>query len=307
MKRFWATIKAGLKTRMLIRISTLISCYFVAYAPTVPLVVVALCLAVFLGGIMLTLEVGAFTEPIKWRWKLRGKIRWEDPPPFVQDLASHMKIKLNKKKPFGIINEPIGAAANILGSQIIIGSDVLALPENQRNAVLAHELGHLRPNQMFWLYCLVYGVVLIAPTLGDVHPLVTIIGGASLFFILRTLISWKMEYSADSFSATHTSGEDLASALQRLSNLADQNTASDTHPSINSRIEKVLRTYEKEWIFLVYPLVGKLTGDLFRREFLGCFLSDLDDQYKRYPVVIKQLCVCFEIIKVILMCQKYKD
>ncbi len=301
MNKFWAIIKAGLRARIIVRICTVVSCYFVAFAPPVTPMIIALVSALIFGNLMLILELGAFTEPLRLRWKLRGKICWQDPPPFVQDLTYHYKINLNKKRPYGITDLPIGAAVNIIDHRILVGSDVLALPEPESNAVLAHEMGHLRPNQITWLMFLFYAVMVFTTPFINIHPLISAMGMISLFLLFRTLVSRRMEYDADKFGAHCSSNMAMVSALQSLTEPSEYTKSSDTHPSVYNRVLRLTTPPEPFWIRLVFSSVGRLTDKQFREEFLYSFLQDLDDQYKRFPIMIKSILIGIEFGKVILL------
>jgi hypothetical protein len=284
-----------------IRLGALFSCYLVAYAPLVSVKLVALCFAMLFGYIMFLRDFGIITNPILTWWKLRGKVSWQPSPDFLVDLSHKMKVKLNKKCPFGVTDSPIGAAANMSQSQVIVSRYVLALPEAERNAVVAHEVAHLRPNQFIKLLLLCYFVMLGAATMGNVHPIITTIGVTALFLILRPFVSWNLEYDADHIGSDFSSKEALISALKHLVKPEKYDESSDTHPSVNNRISKLLAPQEPLWVRLSLLLMRIITAKSFREEFLDSFIQDLKEQCQRTPKFFRPMVVTVELLRAILI------
>jgi hypothetical protein len=208
-----------------------------------------------------------------------------------------MQVKLNKKRPFGVTESHIGAAADIFNSRIIVSRDVLVLPASERDAVLAHELAHFKPRQVVMLMALMYAVMLAASTMAHTHPIITTIGATALFLMLRTVVSWWQEYDADNVGAGFSSREGLASALQHLVKPEKSDEPSDTHPSITSRVAKLLMPQEPLWMVLSYSLMEIITAKSFREEFLVSFFQDLRDHCNTFPKVIRPLVVVIELVK----------
>ena len=306
IRDFWATVAAGLKARMGIRLGAFVSCYFVAYAPSVSLKLVALFFATSFGCLMFLRDYGAFTKPLQTWWKLRGRVSWEAPPSFLTDLATKMHVKLNKKHPFGVTDAQIGAAASMFSSQVIVSREVLALSEVERNAVVAHELAHLRPSQLMKLLLLSYVVMLGASAMGNVHPIIVTIGGTALFLILRTFVSWGLEYDADRVGSGYSSGEALASALRHLVKPEEYDEPSDTHPSVNSRIARLLTPKEPLWIRLCLSLMGIFTTKSFRDEFLYSYIQDLKDHCQRAPKFLRPIVIAVELLGAILIWGRHR-
>lgn len=307
LRSLWAVVAAGLKERMAVRLVTFVSCFFVAHAPTVLLAIIAMFFALFFGYLMFLRDYGAFTEPfIFWR-RLRGRVTWKAPPDFLKDLADKMNVKLNKKRCFGVTDAPIGAVAYIFSSRIIISRDVLALSKAERNAVVAHELAHLRPNQSIGLLILLYFVMLGATTLGNVYPIITAIGVTALFLILRTFISWNLEYDADRVGSRYSSSEALASALRHIVKPAEHDKPSNTHPSVNSRVARLLASQEPLWLRLSLSLLGRLTAESFCSEFLDSFIQDLKDYYQGLPKFLRPVIITAEIFKAIILLVRHRD
>ena len=280
-----------------VRLSAFVACLLVTFAPIGLPKAGAMVLAVFLGYIMFIYDYGVLTKPFITWWKLRRKISWEQPPAYLSNLAKNMNVKLNKKHPFGVTEYPIGAAANMGSSQIIVSKNVLVLPEGERDAVLAHELAHLRPKQIMALMLLTYFVLLGITPLMKLNPIIMSIGATALFLMLRTFIGWNLEYDADNVGASFSSREGLASALKHLVKPEEYDKPSDTHPSVNSRVARLLAPQEPLWVRLSFSLMGLITAKSFREEFLESFLQDLRDQCDNTPKFIKPLVIAIELIK----------
>lgn len=301
MKGFWAAVAYRLRLRMGVRVSAFVACLLVVYAPAGLPKLVAMLLAVILGYIMFVYDYGIFAQPFVTWWKLRGKVTWEPPPSYLSDLAEKMHVKLNKKRPFGVTDLPIGAAANMSYSRIIVERNVLVFPEGERNAVLAHELAHLRPKQVMTLMLLMYFVMLGVTPLVDTNPIIMSIAASALFLILRTVMGWSLEYDADKVGASFSSPEALASALRHLVKPEKYDDYSDTHPSVNTRVARLLAPQEPLWTRLSSTLLRMVVPRSFCEEFLASFIQDLKEHSNTIPKYFRPVFIAIELIKAALM------
>ena len=301
MRHLWATFVVEMKVRIWVRICAFVSCCAVAFGPGILFKVVALVPAICCGYLMLFLDYAAITQPVVMWWKLRGKVSWAVTPPNVKELAKAMGVKLNKKNPVGFTKIPIGAVASVFTGQVILGSDVLALPQDEQDAVIAHELAHLRPKQAMLLFMLMYVTMLGALIFNNANPIIMIIGVTGLFLTLRTVAQWKLERDADQVAARFTSKEALASALRRLVKPEDYNKVSDTHPSVNNRVKWLMIPQVPLWMRMSNEIVGFLVNESFRTEFLSSFLQDLNEQTCGKPHVIRETLIVVELVKITLL------
>jgi len=308
LKGFWArVVGVGLRARVGFRIAAVVSCYGVAYAPGIPLRVAALFAAMVFGYVMFLSDYGVFTRPLLLRWRLRGKVSWAEPPDFLVRLANEMGVKLNKKRPFGVTVVPVGAVANMSTRRLVVSRDVLALPPAERDSVLAHELAHLRPNQARLLLLALYAAMLVPATIGNVPQIIQIIGTTGLLLLVLTFVSWRLEYDADKVASKYTSGEALASALGRLVKPGRHDEASDTHPSVNSRVARLLTPSEPFWTRLFLSLARPLVPRSFHEEFLRSFLRELNEYCQGRPRVARPFVAVVQFLKVLLFLRRRRD
>jgi hypothetical protein len=284
-----------------VRLSAFVACLLVTYAPAGLPKLVALLFAMVFGYLMLVYDYVVFTKLFTTWWKLRGKVSWDASPPFLSDLAQKMRVKLNKKRPFGVTESSIGAAADVFHNRVIVSREVLVLPAEERNAVLAHELAHFRPKQGMMLMLLIYVALLGASTMANVNPIIMTIGATALFLMLRTIINWILEYDADNVGSGFSSREGLASALRHLSKPEEYDEPSDTHPSINSRVARLLTPQQPLWMGLSRSLMEIIATKSFREEFLESFIQDLRDHCSTVPKYLRPMVIVTELIKAALI------
>jgi hypothetical protein len=299
-KEFWATISAGLKSKMGIRLGAFFSCCLATFAPVFQLQIVALFFAGIFTGLLVVTDGTTFTKPLQIWWKLRGKVNWVTPPEFLIDTAHKMKVKLNKKRPYGVVNMSIGAMTNVYNGQIIIGQDVLHLPEGQRNAVLAHELAHLRPIQAQRLLMLFYIVIFGSLIFSNAPPVITMIASISLFLIVRTIINHNLEYDADVVGSEYSLVEDMISALRNLVKPDEHDRASDTHPSVNNRVIRLLSINEPRWVLITIWIFGVFGSKMFNEEFMYSFVADLVDHCNSKSKIQRPFIVTKELLLVLI-------
>jgi Zn-dependent protease with chaperone function len=302
-KGFWATIAVGLKPRMTVRLSVFLSCCLVTFVPVFPINLVAFSLAILLGYVMVIADLAVFTKPIQLWWRLRRTVSWDvTPPPYLLETAKKMKVKLNKKRPYGITKIPIGAASNTSSGQIIVSENILSLPIEEQNAVLAHELAHLRPNQLKYLYVFVYIVTAGSALFSTSNPIIQIVATTSLFLLVRTFINHSMEYDADRIGTKYIpSPNHMVSALRHLAKPEQYDKPSDTHPSINARISKLLTPNQPRWVPVFAFIIDVVATKSFTEEFLDSFITDLNEYCQGRSRIARLSIVTIELIKAVVI------
>lgn len=140
---------------------------------------------------------------------------------------------------------------------ILIGRELLnAFSELEIEAVISHEVGHLKFNHLskmyfvnlIWtLFVVIFFQILIAPSFGNSSFFVLLIGiyygiflGAGLL-IISGQFQKKYEKEADRYAATIVGKETFIQTLISLNNLADKKMEkwSWNYPTLNERISNV--------------------------------------------------------------------
>lgn len=307
IKKFWAAVSAGLKAKMSVRLGNVLSCCLVAFVPNPLIKLLGLLGVGVFSGFMAANEASAFYAPVFTWWKLRGKIKWETPPDFLIRTADKMHVKLNKQHPFGTTSLPVGAFSNIYRGQVVIGSDVRNLSEGPKNAVLAHELAHLRPKQLRKLIIGFYIAMLASAFFANTYSIISLIATLTIFLIVITFANHDIEFDADSVGTSYTSSKDLVSALNSLVEPKERGKASDTHPSVNARVARLLATRMPRWISFSTWLLSCLGAPSFSEEFLDSFVADIEDYCKFKPKIVKPFIIASELTEAVIIFWKYRS
>jgi hypothetical protein len=90
-------------------------------------------------------------------------------------------------------------------------------------------------------------------------------------------------------------------------NQNDWDKISDTHPSVNSRIDRLLGEQKPIWNRLSIPILEVLTSKLFRNEFLYQFIQDLNDDSRKYPVLLRPLVIFIELFKILILRCRHRN
>ena len=139
---------------------------------------------------------------------------------------------------------------------VVVARDVLALPVQELEAVLAHELGHLKQGDGRWRAATwacaaaasgglqVLAVVMRVFPIGFFHAIgdLAMSGAAAVDGIFAALLAWvsrRQEYAADAFAAAHGFGAGLA-ALFRFAPAGQQGLLA-SHPDPLKRVERLTK------------------------------------------------------------------
>lgn len=175
----------------------------------------------------------------------RKTISWVEIPEFTQ-LAREMKVKLHKKRPFGVMQGFTGTGCYPFTRQIVFGADLLdMLGDQERLALAAHELTHLtgyRFAKHLTISCAL--AVLVALTVGkgpyvEGHDIVATLPGIATGLTIFAFIGQKNEYAGDAAAAASTSNKVAISLLERLAPPDEWAHESQLHPSIEKRIARL--------------------------------------------------------------------
>jgi len=167
----------------------------------------------------------------------------------IAELSRKMEVQV---KELGIVN---GCTAYVIGKSLVLGIELLKrLTFNERQAVVAHELGHIKEKHVIFRFILTIPLLAIplnswsrlcSPiffTESLTHIIVTImVNIALLAYIMLIMIpvNWYSEVRADRIAARFAGKENIKSALLTLAKKEKLGMPSETHPSISERVKLV--------------------------------------------------------------------
>ena len=239
-------IKVGLRSRLLICGITLIAGYSYWYAGDPVLKLIASLVFFVSAGVMVWQFVHYFGKHIVNIVKImcmgRKAVSWVEISEF-NELAKRMGVKLHRKRPFGIRKGLNNAYANCLTGQIIFGEDLLQrLGSQERLALAAHELTHLKQNhwvRMFQLLLIVGLIVTLSLSLTSGPAIVSNLTCAAAQMITFVFVSWWNEFAADKGAGLQAGQAATISLLQGIVPASQWRRETETHPSITGRVSRL--------------------------------------------------------------------
>ena len=240
------TLKVGLRSKLFIYGVTLLAGYSYWYVDS-PILKLAAILVFFVSaGAMVWQCVNFFGRSmvpiIKITYAGRKAVSWVEIPEF-RELARQMRVRLHRKRPFGIKKGLNNAYANYLTGQIVFGDDLLQrLGRQECLALAAHELTHLKQNhwvRMFQLLVIVGLIVSLSLSLASGPAIVSNLICAAALMITFVFVNWRNEFAADRGAGIRIGKAATISLLQSIVPANQWQRESETHPSLSDRISKL--------------------------------------------------------------------
>ncbi len=165
----------------------------------------------------------------------------------MQKVVKDMGVKLGKKHPFVLKMGLDNAYYDPMGGHIGLGDILLnRLVGQEPIALVSHELTHIKKNHHMKQFFLLLALCIpLAVTLRREPDLVFGVVWIALFLTLFPYVSRMFEFEADAGAADQTSTEVSISLLKKMEVEERWDRESVTHPSIDSRIER-LRKRKRE-------------------------------------------------------------
>jgi len=219
--------------------------------PLLPNIVLKLTSLIFLtvaNGVFVPIFVSQFASHLKLLFIHRNRVKLPVSKE-IADLSRRMGVRV---KELGIVK---GCTAYVIGKTIVLGTELLKrLTFEQRQAVVAHELGHIKKrHRMLSAFSLLLIVTvafycfstLYVPTFfieSQIYLILVVIMNVTLLVFVRMTfipISWYLEMKADEVAAEFGGKENIKSALLAIADKKDLKEPSETHPSIVERIKHI--------------------------------------------------------------------
>lgn len=199
-------------------------------------------------GIFVSIYVSRFASNVKTIFQHRSRVKLPVSTE-IADLSNRIGVRV---KEVGIVK---GCTAYVIGKTVVLGTELLnRLTFEQRQAVVAHELGHIKKKHSMLS---AFSLLLIIPVAiycfsnfcvptffinSEIYPLLFfVMNTTSVVFVMMTLIpiSWHFEKEADKVAADFVGKEYIKSALLAITDENQFNEPSETHPSVQERIKNV--------------------------------------------------------------------
>jgi STE24 endopeptidase len=247
LREFWNIIKSFKKR--------FISYYLAVLAMTIfgtfPLMIVKL------GAFVVFIVASAFFLPVAashfiWTLKQFALHRSRVKLPVSAEISVLSKEAGVEVKELGIVKAD---TAYVMGKSLVFGIDLLKkLNFDERQAVVAHELGHVKRKHVVvrsvWLVLLftvlmlswskLYSPIFFSESITQIILTVMLnISVLAFLFLVMIPINWYIEQDADRFAAKLVGKEHIKSALLKFANEKSIEEPSETHPSIAERVKRI--------------------------------------------------------------------
>jgi Zn-dependent protease with chaperone function len=160
------------------------------------------------------------------------------------NLAKAMGVHLRGQDTLKIVPCWVNAAA-CLDGRIILGQAIAEqFDKEDRQALLAHELAHLKarhPLKNASVLLLVFVAVVFAIPFLHLPGLVNLLLVFSAYGLILPAVSWRLEYEADAIAARFVGRQPVTIALGKLAEANNIDVQRDTylHPSVRKRISRL--------------------------------------------------------------------
>lgn len=242
--------KVKFRKRLTLYTAILFGSIFLA-TPLLTNVAIKLVSLMFLLGacsVFVSIYVSRFASNVKILFQHRSRVKLPVSKEIV-NLSRRIGVGV---KEIGIVK---GCTAYVIGKTIVLGTELLnRLTFEQRQAVVAHELGHIKKKHSMLSAFSLLLIVTVAiycfsnfyvPTFfieSQIYPMLFfVMNTTSVVFVLMAFIpiSWYFEKKADEVAAEFVGKEHIKSALLAITDEKHFKEPSETHPSVQERIKNI--------------------------------------------------------------------
>jgi len=245
---FWNIVRVSFRKRFILYYVVVLSLTLFGTFPS--LIVKFMSFFVFVAASMFFVPIVTSQFISTLRQFLAHKNRVKLP---ISDEIANLTQQIGAQvKELGIVK---GCTAYVLGKSLVLGIELLELLTfNERQAVVAHELGHIKEKHTLFRVILsipllalplfswskLYSPIFLTESLTQIILTVMLNIALLAFFILVTIpVNWYLELRADRIAARFEGKENIKSALMKLGNKKNLKEPSETHPSIAERVKLI--------------------------------------------------------------------
>jgi|WetSurMetagenome_2_1015567.scaffolds.fasta_scaffold117336_3 Zn-dependent protease with chaperone function len=247
LSEMWNFIKVGFKGRLLLSF-TVVTCF--SFFLSMPNLIVKI---IFLTGFAISSAayMGIFIQKFlpELRFSFDKKSEYLIPAPIeIAELSKAIGATIKEVKLRVKMNN-----AFVRGKTLVLGMELLnRLDPLECQAVVAHEIGHVKERHRIILVLVGVSVLLLPSFSWSIYSLPIVISPIftqgsimimkevalfAFFMVALIPISWYLELRSDRIAAEFVGKQHIASALLKLSKNIDE--PSETHPSIADRIKYI--------------------------------------------------------------------
>lgn len=248
LREFWNIVRVSFKKRFILYYLVVLSMTLFGSFPSLVVKFAAFGVLVAASVLFIPVFTSQFISAIRQFLVHRSRVKL----PISNEIVDLSKRVGAHVKELGIVR---GCTAYVLGKSLVLGTELLdRLTFDERQAVVAHELGHIKRKHA------IFRVILLTPLLAVLlfswsrlyspifftesitQIILTIMMNiAMLAFVMLAMIpiNWYIELEADRIAARCAGKENIKSALLKLANKKNLKEPSETHPSIAERIKAI--------------------------------------------------------------------
>ncbi|MEM3946697.1 MAG: M48 family metallopeptidase [Metallosphaera sp.] len=152
----------------------------------------------------------------------------------INQLEEKSGVKIKVK-----VNSDDSVNAFSLPNKVVIVTRALLNNENDLQAALAHEIGHIKGKHHIKTFLMLIGLTIISIYVILDYNLLLGIGTVLLEIIISKFVSRYFEYSADRYAVTLVGRDQYLKLLTSYGNLEEKSSIFSTHPAVINRLKKI--------------------------------------------------------------------
>lgn len=246
LSELWSLIKISFKKRLALYEIIVMSLTLFGTFPNPMVKFVAFFVFIAASGIFMPIFASQFVSQLRLIFAHKNRIKFPISNE-IGDLSEQMSVQA---KELGIVK---GSTAYVMGKCLVLGVELIKqLTFDERQAVVAHELGHIKEKHVLFRFVLMIPLLAIplygwsklySPiffTESLTHIVLAIMVSIAFLAYMRLVmipINWLIEARADRIAARFAGNRNIKSALLTLANKEKLEKSSETHPSISERVK----------------------------------------------------------------------
>lgn len=244
----WNFIKASFRKRLVLYEIVVLSLTFFGTFPNLAVKFISLFAFIVAGGLFIYVFTTQFVSQLRLVLAYRNR----EKVPISNEIAKLSKQMNVQLKGLGIVK---GCTAYVIGKHLVLGLELLKkLTFNERQAVVAHELGHIKEKHVlfrlvlmipllaipFYSWSTLYSPIFFTESITQIILTVMIdVAFLAYTILIMILPNWFSEFRADTIAARFTGKENIKLALLKFADEEKLGVASETHPSIYDRVKRI--------------------------------------------------------------------
>jgi Zn-dependent protease with chaperone function len=237
MRTWWDIRKVGFKKRLVVLSLVIISTTFYVVLAN-PLVRIAWLLVFFVSAELFTfIYTPTYLGNLWLRLTYKKKTVQVDIPEEIVKLLNQIGVRIKELR---IHLDPNFRNAYVVGRTVVVGLPIIKeLNVDEGQAVVAHELGHIKENHSLARFLVSLGSLLSLWSWFGLPFQILAISSLAYFTVVMIPFIWIIEYRADQVAIRFAGGNNLKSALLKIADKKNLKEPSEDHPSIFNRLKLI--------------------------------------------------------------------